>query len=316
MSINKKIIVEAFPPNTQKSRLHVFEKGSITVGRSYDCDVILEDGFVSPEHVKIELDAHGKDFLITDLESDNGTVIRKSRLNGAEVPFTSGQNCKIGKTRLRIFSGQHQIEPTRHLNFGTKLQAFFDHALFSIFLFLTSICFGTTYEWIKADSKKFMDEEIYQQPAGVAVLILILALGGALSQVISHRKPNFAREISVWSIFVILMVGFEWLLSPMIYFWMPDQKVELFATSTIILVLSLCGGAFLSYVHDGRFVRKTMVLTLMIGVFIPGILMVSTLGYNASPEFPSQLRVGDFSHIHLQSAEEFLTNAQEQFETP
>ncbi len=316
MSISKKIIIEAFPPNTQKSRLHVFEKSSVTVGRSYDCDVILEDGFISPTHIKIELDALGKDFIVTDLNSDNGTIVHKSQLSDADKVLASGQECKIGKTRLRIFSGQHQVEPTRRLNFGTKLQTLFDRALFSIFLLMMSIGLGTAYEWMKSDPKKFMDEGIYREPAGIAIIIVLLAFGGALSQIISHRKPNFSREISLWSIFMILLVGFEWLFYPVVYFYIPNAQVEMLVTGALIFGFCLCGGGIISYVHDGRLARKTMVLTLMFGLAIPGLLVVYSLGYNSSPQFPSELRVGDFSHMHLQSAEEFLTNAGEQFKTP
>jgi predicted component of type VI protein secretion system len=50
----------------------------ITIGRSSDCDVRLEDAAVSKHHAQVEV--LGKDYVLRDLGSANGT-----RVNGQEV---------------------------------------------------------------------------------------------------------------------------------------------------------------------------------------------------------------------------------------
>ena len=72
--------------------------GEILVGRGSECDLILDDPFVSTEHA--ELAVHGRSTVLTDLGSTNG-----SRVNGEwvsdQVTLFDGDVVQFGNVRLR-----------------------------------------------------------------------------------------------------------------------------------------------------------------------------------------------------------------------
>ena len=47
------------------------DAGSLIIGRAYDCQIIIDDPYVCPRHVKVSLAENGE-LLIQDLDSING----------------------------------------------------------------------------------------------------------------------------------------------------------------------------------------------------------------------------------------------------
>lgn len=88
-------------------------KQTVTIGRSYENDVVLSDNHISGHHLR--LDAVGDNWQLTDLDSLNGTqVVRNS--GGSEALLASGSEIKLGRTRLRILRADHPIEPAKPLH--------------------------------------------------------------------------------------------------------------------------------------------------------------------------------------------------------
>lgn len=84
----------------------------VRIGRAYSNEVVVDDPYVCPEHVTIELNDHGS-VLARDLNSVNGlwsgsggkNPIRKLELN-------SGSQFRIGHTILRYRTFDHPLAPT------------------------------------------------------------------------------------------------------------------------------------------------------------------------------------------------------------
>jgi ribosomal protein L40E len=68
----------------------------ITIGRSPDCEIFLDDVTVSRKHAVIT--KNGDDFRIEDEGSLNGTFVNKKRVEAAELE--NGDELQIGKYRL------------------------------------------------------------------------------------------------------------------------------------------------------------------------------------------------------------------------
>jgi pSer/pThr/pTyr-binding forkhead associated (FHA) protein len=70
-----------------------------SIGRSMECDVALNDTFLSAEHARLEL--HGDEWTLEDLHSTNGTFI-----NGLEVRdptmINEGDVVRIGRVELKL----------------------------------------------------------------------------------------------------------------------------------------------------------------------------------------------------------------------
>lgn len=72
------------------------EHERITIGRSPDCEIFLDDVTVSRKHAVIT--KSGDDFRIEDEGSLNGTFVNKKRVEAAELE--NGDELQIGKYRL------------------------------------------------------------------------------------------------------------------------------------------------------------------------------------------------------------------------
>ena len=73
---------------------------NITVGRSPDCDIFLDDVTVSRRHALVKQSNEG--FLIEDQGSLNGTFLNRRRIESA--PLEDGDEVQIGKYKLTFLS--------------------------------------------------------------------------------------------------------------------------------------------------------------------------------------------------------------------
>ena len=73
--------------------------GGLTIGRSGEADVRIEDRFASSVHARVY--SRGGAYYVEDLNSTNGTFLNGSRLNG-EAELSDLDEVKIGDTELRF----------------------------------------------------------------------------------------------------------------------------------------------------------------------------------------------------------------------
>lgn len=77
--------------------------GIVTVGRTSECDIVIEDAMSSRKHCSLQPFSGG--FLLQDLDSRNGTRVNNERINRVVLQF--GEAFCIGKTVLRLF--EHSV---------------------------------------------------------------------------------------------------------------------------------------------------------------------------------------------------------------
>jgi pSer/pThr/pTyr-binding forkhead associated (FHA) protein len=74
-------------------------EGGVLIGRSSDCQLLLEDDYVSTRHARITL--AGASYQVEDLGSTNGTFINNQRLT-QPTPFGPGDTLRIGRTLMSV----------------------------------------------------------------------------------------------------------------------------------------------------------------------------------------------------------------------
>lgn len=72
---------------------------SLQIGRSADCQLILDDDYVSTRHARIYRMSTG--YWVEDLGSTNGTYLNENRITSA-APFTTSDTLRIGRTLLAL----------------------------------------------------------------------------------------------------------------------------------------------------------------------------------------------------------------------
>jgi hypothetical protein len=68
-----------------------------TIGRSRDCDIVLEDTGISRRHAQIKPTSVG--WMVEDLGSTNGVIVNGSRIEGAR-PLSAGDRVELGSTEI------------------------------------------------------------------------------------------------------------------------------------------------------------------------------------------------------------------------
>ncbi|MET7284254.1 FHA domain-containing protein [Streptomyces sp. NPDC005573] len=81
--------------------VHLLHGGRITVGRSADADVPLDDLDVSRLHCAVTVEPDGQ-VTVTDLGSTNGTTLDGTRVTGRPLRFPAGALLRIGESALRV----------------------------------------------------------------------------------------------------------------------------------------------------------------------------------------------------------------------
>lgn len=88
--------------------------GEMTVGRGYDNDVILDDPYVAPRHLRIVRDETGH-WIAEDLGSANGLFAERGKRRQSRVVLDDDSVVRIGQTFLRLRRSSHTVAPERVL---------------------------------------------------------------------------------------------------------------------------------------------------------------------------------------------------------
>jgi diguanylate cyclase (GGDEF)-like protein len=97
---DKKIAILTCMSGEQVGRRIMLADDQITLGRSTEATIKLQDTHVSRLHLNIQYDAAGAGYRIKDLGSSNGTLLNETRIT--EAVLRDGDKIIIGRTMLRF----------------------------------------------------------------------------------------------------------------------------------------------------------------------------------------------------------------------
>ncbi|HXP76666.1 MAG TPA: FHA domain-containing protein [Stellaceae bacterium] len=84
----------------------------IRIGRGYDNDVVLDDPYVAPQHLRIRRSEAGG-WVAEDLGSENGLFLDHGRDKFGWVEIDGDRPVRIGHTYLRLREAGHAVAPER-----------------------------------------------------------------------------------------------------------------------------------------------------------------------------------------------------------
>ncbi len=88
------------------------DRADITIGRAYDNDVVVDDPYVSPRHLRIRRDEAGR-LVAEDLGSANGLFTERGRKRQSAILLHGDQPIRIGHTLLRVRTSDYAVAPER-----------------------------------------------------------------------------------------------------------------------------------------------------------------------------------------------------------
>jgi DNA-binding NtrC family response regulator len=90
------------------------------VGSGADCDIQVDDPYVSPQHAKIFIESEGAAYRVVDLASRNGVFLNGQRVLDAPLPERG--NLQIGRSKLRWKHGEPETENENWVARSDKMQ--------------------------------------------------------------------------------------------------------------------------------------------------------------------------------------------------
>ncbi len=84
----------------------------IRIGRGYGNDVVIDDPYVAPEHLKLRRNDDGA-LIAEDLGSANGLFLADSAQRMSRIVLDGDARLRIGHTVLRVREASHTVEPER-----------------------------------------------------------------------------------------------------------------------------------------------------------------------------------------------------------
>ena len=95
--------------------------GSLSLGRGFQNDIVLDDPFVAAEQLRFVRDDRG--WTVTVLERTNPVLLNGNPLREPEARLTSGDQLTVGRTDLSVYDETHPVDPPRRLALSSWLSA-------------------------------------------------------------------------------------------------------------------------------------------------------------------------------------------------
>lgn len=172
------------------------DKAIITIGRAFDNDVILEDEYVSPHHLRLIILEDG--WRCDDIDSLNGLRIgRRRRANGV---LHSGDEFRVGHTSLHIYDDHHPVGEALKLDGAEARLSWLGRHRVWIFLALFTLAVSAIkLYWDTFD--EFKPLKILDPLMTTALTVLFIAALWALLGRLLRHKAYFFTHLSLWLAF-------------------------------------------------------------------------------------------------------------------
>ncbi len=313
----KQFIIEVLVGrNAKKATRYTFpNKKKVTVGRSYGCDVIINDPYISAEHLKVSV---GEGLLVEDLNSENGTLYKKEKIQNKDISIESGDDIHIGHTEIKIFAHDHEIKPTKKINWANHFRRFLTLPVVAILIYLFTCVNDVFQSWLFYDDLDFFEKQVYESTISIALALVVLAAllhGLSLS---SKHKIKFTAALSYVSLLFTstsvagFLINITFASSLSLYYTMTIEW------STQALMVGSCI-LFFTYLENGKIVVKEYVLTLFIVVAILFSVFYSHMfpdnDEKLEAHYETSVPIFAWEPSEATSIEDFLANNGHIFET-
>lgn len=181
-----------------RQRIHA---DAVTIGSGYGNDVVIDDPFVAPAHVRIAFDAEGA-LCLADLGTQNGTfdVIRHANVNHLLVGDEA--SIRIGHTNLRIRRASFEVAPALPMTSTYAplgAMGYGNAALFMMAAFIAAVTLST---WLGQTSEFKLATYL---PGAVVMPMVVLSWAGIwtlLTRLVTARG-QFFRHVAIAFAFMV-----------------------------------------------------------------------------------------------------------------
>jgi len=173
------------------------DRREVSIGRAFSNDLILDDPYVSPHHLRLVAVDGG--WEAHDLGSVNG-VRHRGAGAAADALLRSGDTLRIGHTFLRVYNDDHPVPPALRLGgWDDRLSLVGRHRIWAALAGLTVLVSAISAyrsSWVELEPQTFL-EPIVMNLSGALVFALLWALLGRLLRHRAHLLAHFGIWLSI-----------------------------------------------------------------------------------------------------------------------
>ena len=283
------------------------DESSKIIGRAYDCQVIVDDPYVCPQHVKVTLAENGE-LLVEDIGSINGLSADRHGSKHAQLKLQPGDDCFIGWTKLRYHCRSEKVAPARR---DHSRQLVLSALLQPKFLALIIIIpfFQLLYSTWLEQAREIEVYTLLLTPATVYIVLVIWASFWAVMGKLLVHRAMFFTHLAIVSAMTGLTTLIEGTTAYSVFVFDVDtiKNTVLYTTGFFITAATIY--AHLHFASRGK--PKSQAIT---AIFVSAvILMLSTYveledknQFSSSPRYSATIKSPMFVIGAAQTADDFF----------
>lgn len=278
-----------------RKRHFTIDRFPARVGRGYHNQVIVDDPYVSPQHLEItysETEGH----MVEDLGSMNGLSLNGKKLERARTRIYSGDKLQIGKTVVRVYEPQHSVPPAMPMMPETGFLHSLASPSLSLPLFVLALIVLAGWMHFNSAPTKAAEIEATQvisvAMAGGLIGIVWSGLWGLVGRLARHRV-NFMPHLGVFSAYLIVLVGIYYVSSYVTYLLNGNLIASAFNYAATYVPLALFLATVLGLAVDmprRRLRVVAIVVTLALFAGTGALQWFENSRFSLRPEYNAELQ--------------------------
>jgi FHA domain len=284
------------------------------IGRSYSCGLILDDRFVSPEHLRLERDPDGA-LWAEDLASTNGTFDARTNTRSARVVIEPDTRLRAGSTVLRFRSTDYPVEPAAPRDAAPWLfEPFVRSNLRCISTFAGAVVLLVTAEYL-VSFERFQVGDLLVALAFCLATLVSWAAAWALATRFLSPHFHFAPHCAIAAIALLVATAFSTIAELAAFALAADLSYRIFwwMGTAVVLAVILYGHLRLCSAAPARSLATGAVFSSAV---IVGLCLLASVGFRwrdhgsvGGLDYAAQLKPPVFKLVRSREVAEFFDRA-------
>jgi hypothetical protein len=295
---------------------HVTQRVRITslplwVGRAYDNDVIIEDFYVSPRHLRLEV---GEDHRLVaeDLDSVNGLFGESNSRHQKRINLASGQAVRIGHTLLRYRDRNYVVPPARKDWHAWNVLRAFENPLMLLLIFALTWGLLLTHNLMSNVEKRESAEIAYELISPFLLILLWAGLWAFASKLLSNRF-NFMIHCAIACLGLIALTSYNTMIGYVVFSVGADDVHLLLEFAGILSILGVMFYAHLRFCTLAA--SEHLAAIVLIIVAVASLLLlerhIHSDEFSAYPEYEATLKPPAYRWVPGETVDSFFAHTQE-----
>jgi hypothetical protein len=305
-----RLVLEVLDGRAVKTRAYI-ETLPVTIGRDYASDLVLDDPYVCPTHVRIS-EADGAGLVAEDVGSVNGLHVGPGRERVERVVLRHGTELRIGRTIIRCCDPAQPIPPTLVEADRAGMPAWLTSPVGRAGTIGGSLVVLALFAYAGSIERTGLAKAV-SEAAGMLMLLALWAGVWALATRVASHRFAFTRHLAFASVMAVAVWTFGALIEWIDFFAPSGVPAGVFALPAgVALVILLVDGhlGIASGLTRWQRLRAALATTGVIAVLVLLFSLVDTDDFTNQMSYEGQLKPVPASIIPAMSVGRFAAEAQ------